>query len=572
MAQETAGTIGIPVLKNEILPYLSDFNKRRERQAYLDAKNKQKQQELDAKKKDFSPEGLPGTEAGYAAPLIDQETANMSNQLVSAIKSGAGQGDVQTLARQFKTKKESLNSYNKRLTSNVETEGKRLREIGVDATPQKAEQYFSEARKDPDFFNKDHITGYTQWLRSNPSQNINPAVIGDILRNESGKIGKIKTTYETPDRVTQTLEYEKLFTPEEAPVPGRPDLKIIRASKIDPMEADKLFAKRSDLKVLADDWINDRKKQLAMAPEFQLRPDDATKLRDLDQKAKQEFFSSAFPLAGNEVIAVRREQGRKSGGAGKQQFGDINVGVQSIGYSTITAPSKAYRTLKPDDDSKYNRIQGETPVISVTPAEEGKLDISLPAGINYIDISGTPVDVPGTGKKVGTGATAKTVDVEASYPTGYKALEKGAQLVGPSIGYVAQAKEDMTFPDGSFVRKGGIINPGLYPDIKADQVNLLPGVFGSTKELQYKMAPNMVSGQYVSPNVIAQKIFVPQNRVPDFFNNANAIMKERGLNLNTEMNKLKSQYIGMFGGTAAPAKGYKIKSYWMDWRKPSNNT
>jgi hypothetical protein len=551
MAQETAGTIGIPVLKNEILPYLSDFNKRRERQAYLEAKNKQKQAELDAKKLEFAPPGLPGTEAGFGAPLIDSRRSEQLKRLEDMAKSGASQGEILKEARTFISEDESLNSVNKRLTSEIKDESKRLRELGINATPQKEEQYFAEARKDPQFWAKDHQTGFSQWLLSRPQENINPSIIGGLMRKD---VGKIKTTYENPKGETETFEYEKLFEPTEDNIPGKPDLKIIRANKINVQEARNLFAKRNDLKVLADSWITDKKKELSLTPEFQMMPDDEKKNQLLEDKATNEFFSAAFPLAGNEVIGLRREQGRKSGGAGKQKYGDINVGVQSIGYSTITAPSKAYRAIKPDDESKYNRVQGEAPVISVSPAEEGKLDISLPTGTNYIDISGTPVEVAGTGTNKGSKQNPIMVGVEASYPTGYKSLQNGAQLVGPSIGYVAQAKEDIAFPDGSFVRKGGIINPGLYPNIKADQVNLLPGVFGSTKELQYKMAPNMVGGQYVSPNVIAQKIFVPQNRVPDFFNNADAIMKERGLNLNTELNKLKSQYMGMFGGTKATAK------------------
>jgi hypothetical protein len=199
------------------------------------------------------------------------------------------------------------------------------------------------------------------------------------------------------------------------------------------------------------------------------------------------------------------------------------------------SPKGTYQTTsKPDEYGKY-RHEGEAPVIAVSPAEEGKLDISLPKGTNYIDLSGEPVAV--TGKKG-----------VSSYPTGYKALGGGAQLVGPSIGYTAKANKDLRFSDGSFIRQGGIINPGKYSEVDLADVTLLPGVFGSTKELQYKSGQGSQAGQYVNPNIISQKIFVPQQRVPDFFNNADAIMKEKGLKLNAEMSKLKKQYEGMFGG------------------------
>jgi len=69
MAQETAGTIGIPVLKNEVLPYLTDFAKRRERAELYKQKAEQKAAELAAKKAAEDAKYVPEFEAGLGSDM-----------------------------------------------------------------------------------------------------------------------------------------------------------------------------------------------------------------------------------------------------------------------------------------------------------------------------------------------------------------------------------------------------------------------------------------------------------------------------------------------------------------------
>jgi hypothetical protein len=543
MAQETAGTIGIPVIKNEVLPYLVDYAKRRERQQYLDAQLKQKQAELDAKKRDAAPEGLPGVEAGYAAPLIDQTVIGYTKGMMDLAKQGASQGELNRVSRVYKQDVESKNNFNKLLTTNITNESKRLRELGLNATPQNAEEYFSVARQDPNFFQKDHQTEYAKWLRSKPAQNIAPGTIGNLLRSDSGKLGTVKKTYETPGGVTETFEHEKLFMPEETDVPGRPDLKRITANKVDYGNARTLLNKRPELQALAKDWITDKKAELALTPAFKLKPKDAVTDQELDDAATKEFFNAAFPLAGNEVYALRREQGRKGGGSGSKKYDDISVGFQTFGYTSFYDPygkQTKNTQILPEDAPK---IAGEIPVISVNPTQEGKLDITLPVGTTYIDLSSKPL----TGFK----QVNKRQEVTAgSFPGGYSTVKAGRQLVAPAIGYNATAKEDIILPDGTKIRKNGQINPAFWPQISFNQINLSPGVYGTTKEMQFDMGEK----KYQNPSVASESVFVPQNKLPGFFNNAKDIMKEKGMDLNTEMSKIKKQYEAKFGGgkTSAP--------------------
>jgi hypothetical protein len=64
--------------------------------------------------------------------------------------------------------------------------------------------------------------------------------------------------------------------------------------------------------------------------------------------------------------------------------------------------------------------------------------------------------------------------------------------------------------------------------------------------------------KYQNPSVASESVFVPQNKLPGFFNNAKDIMKEKGLDLNTEMSKIKKQYEAKFGGGATlPGWGKK---------------
>lgn len=84
MAQETAGTIGIPVLKNEILPYLTDYAKRQERAELYKQKAAQRAEELAAKK--AKEEEIVLTSPGGSGKLYKKATPDKIKQAYDRTK------------------------------------------------------------------------------------------------------------------------------------------------------------------------------------------------------------------------------------------------------------------------------------------------------------------------------------------------------------------------------------------------------------------------------------------------------------------------------------------------------
>lgn len=131
MAQETAGTIGIPVLKNEILPYLTDYAKRQERAELYKQKAAQRAAELAAKK--AKEDEIILTSSGGSGKLYKKVTSDKIKQALDRTKAiVADQTIPRTEARlaaaQFKSDAEAFEKTDAQLEKEALEELKNINE------------------------------------------------------------------------------------------------------------------------------------------------------------------------------------------------------------------------------------------------------------------------------------------------------------------------------------------------------------------------------------------------------------------------------------------------------------
>jgi hypothetical protein len=82
MAQETAGTIGIPVIKNEILPYLVDYSKRQQRAEEMEARRRAAAAK-EAAKQAAEAEKAIKFDSEYGGDMFSEYTKNAQNNILS---------------------------------------------------------------------------------------------------------------------------------------------------------------------------------------------------------------------------------------------------------------------------------------------------------------------------------------------------------------------------------------------------------------------------------------------------------------------------------------------------------
>jgi type I restriction-modification system DNA methylase subunit len=158
MAQETAGTIGIPVLKNEILPYLTDFAKRRERAELYKQKAEQRAAELEAKKAaevdKYIPPAFEISKGGYWQPAIKRRMEAEQKSALDRISAATTQAEKAKAAQDYNTIIQELNYGGELETTKQKENLKSLQESGYAADENALARYYKQqADTNPDFRN-----------------------------------------------------------------------------------------------------------------------------------------------------------------------------------------------------------------------------------------------------------------------------------------------------------------------------------------------------------------------------------------------------------------------------------
>jgi hypothetical protein len=256
MAQETAGTIGIPVLRNEVLPYLTDYAKRRERAELYKQKAEQRAAELAAKKAaevdKYIPPPFETAKGGYWQPAIKQRMEAEQKAALQRIASATTQAEKARAAQDYSAVMQELNYGGELETQKQKENLKALGESGYMADENALSQYYREqAATNPKFFDTNHITGFQKWLQNNPEKYISPAAIGTSLLKQFKPEFKEVTNR---NRETEKFEYNPLFMPERK-YDEFAKADVLRADKVNPDAAFKALKSNPLLDEAAGKYI-----------------------------------------------------------------------------------------------------------------------------------------------------------------------------------------------------------------------------------------------------------------------------------------------------------------------------
>ena len=322
MAQETAGTIGIPVLKNEILPYMADYQRRRDRYAALEAQREAKLADLEYKRqmeREKSVTALPGVAGNYYSGILQQmQTADLDEMQRAAKDPSVPFGALNQKGAIVKTENETRNNIANQRSKEIDETVKQAGQYGVRITPDLIGMHLSQRwgtapTRDSRFFGE-----------SDAEQIFGKAVgdINNVNLNRLGEamIGKSKEKIEqieTPDRKSDAFQYYDVFKPvkQKGTVAG---IDVLSAGPVDIDRADAIFRSDPIASTIRDNAVKQMITANKANPNFAVL--DAIQQ---EREAKQAFYDQVFANYKGQTKYVRSlEQGRagRAGGGEKPAF------------------------------------------------------------------------------------------------------------------------------------------------------------------------------------------------------------------------------------------------------------
>jgi hypothetical protein len=495
---ETAGTIGIPNIKNEILPYLENYSRRQERAAALEATRQRRQQELLYKQEQEAGKltipDIPSPKEGYWSPYISKKRNTYVNNLVAAQASGrVSQGEINTLARAGRSQieNEDVNqAWNSKL---LEDRAKELQEQGVTgANKGLIQTYVNQGMNsaDPDgFFASPHLEGFTSFATGD-YRNISPAKIMDnTLKGKKTSSKKIEVGGKTED-----FEYYDIFDlgREKDPTTGAD---VIAAKSVNIPKAEMYVNADPVRQKLKDNWIASKAKVLELDPQYSSLPDADKKVKAQEAAVKQ-FYDEAGRGYQAMKFGVGYDEARAAGGGSKNAYAKYTAGVEKRRLSN----------------------NATVPVYGFAAPTGTAFEIDIPQNATYLNTN--------------TNKTEKLTDA-------------GIKLLSPGIGYAAKKKGT----------KDEYIDPADYGKIRASEVDFVPGIYGTKSTLQTKTAAggttgtsgafSMASTGMGGPFTTGDQIFIEEG-LPGFETKASEILRAKGSSYKAAKAKALKETMGKF--------------------------
>jgi hypothetical protein len=471
---ETAGTIGIPVLKNELLPYIENYARRQERAAALEAAKQRQKEMLEYKRltdlqKTAIPD-IPAPKGGYFQDFIDEDIKAFTDMATqAAVKTRRGempQGDFMSTINLGKSKVE--NSANRALfqSERLGEHAKKLQDIGINATPGLITQYVQEGKKStPNFLEAPHTELFTAYALQNPA-NINPAKMAQIAMKD---LPQEQVEIESGGKV-EKLSYYPIFKVGAKKTPDGKE--IIGATEVDIPAAEMIVNRNQDLKVAKDAWVKGTAAKLMYSPTYsQLQLPQAEKEQRAMQEATKQFYDQFSAPYKAEKFGRRYEGGK--GGAGSGGAG---------AYAKFRVGPAEIKTAQ----------NAKIPVFEMVGPSRADVDVDVPQNTTFYNTA--------------TGAKETLTDA-------------GAKLLNPAIGWMAIDKT------------GKEIDPKDWGRTKVSDVKFIPGVYGIKSSLQPKGQTSFISfggaaGQ-AGPSLTGDQIFVEEG-IPGFKTLAGGILRAQG--------------------------------------------
>jgi hypothetical protein len=497
MAQETAGTIGIPVVKNEILPFVVDYAKRKQRAEELEMQRQMRREALKAKQENVSLPAPASIGQGYFSKLVTKNNEARANTLVSAMGSGQyNQGQLITLHRAANADTESDNAQNAFQTKKIDDMAKAWSDVGLNISPTTIYQYAEQTND----LGADHAKNLQQLALSDDA-NINPAVIGRVaLKDEKPSSYKIVNQ----SNQVETFEALPVFKFKESELPG--GRKVYEAKEIDYDMAKRYIDRTPNLVTLRDAYIASRVKKELANPNlpanspYSSLPDDQ-RIKMITEDVTKEFYDKAFSGMGKEAYGVSRRPTPRAGRAGREPYSN----KFSVGTADLSLPSG-----------------GVTSVYVMTPRKQSDFDITIPANSRYTDLN--------NGKLASQGA-------------------QEGKLVNTNFGVMVKVLSGKTvkLSDGRVLKAGDVVPPQNYGDVHGSDVAVNYGIYGASSSLQYKDASDITkSGSYATPGLTSPLRFYGEAELPQAVTAARSIMRSKGDNYETIKQNLINETKGKF--------------------------
>ena len=502
MAQETAGTIGIPNIKNEILPYLENYSRRQERAAALEAARQKRQQELQFKQEQEANKltipDVPSPKGGYFSPYIAKKRDAFVGNMVKAVgekQLSKGEIDATFRAGYSQIENEDVNqAFNSRL---LEDRAKELKEQGVTgANNGLIQAYVNQGMnsQDPDaFFASPHLAGFEAFATSD-YHNISPGKIMDnTLKGKKPSKQKIESGNKTED-----FEYYDIFNldREKDAISGA---NVVTAKNVNIPKAEMYINADPIRQKLKDNWIASRAKTLELAPENSVLPEQDRKIK-AQEAAKKEFYDEAGRAYQTTKYGVAFDEAGRGGSGSKG------------GFAKYTARMEERRLSN----------NAKIPVFGIAAPTATAFQIEIPQNATYLNTA--------------TNKTELLSDV-------------GIKLLSPGIGWAA--KDKIT---------GEYIDPKDYGITKASDVDFVSGVYGNKSTLQTKSASNermFASTSMGGPFTTGDQIFIEEG-IPNFETQASEILQAKGSSYKAAKAKTLAQLKKKFLQPGAAPKNKKF--------------
>jgi hypothetical protein len=290
MAQETAGTIGIPVLKNEVLPYLTDYAKRRERAELYKQKAAQRAAELAAKKAAEEAKYVPEFEAGLGSDMWEhvdkaKNEADIQQGLALAKDQSVPRQQVATFSNEINRRVAQRSNISKQLKENTLKTAEELKNKYRKVGPEYAYQWAKQQKeyRGPEEFAAE--------VRSNPD-----LIDFDAIGKKAKEYRQTKYSVEIPgSNITKQVDVSPLFDYkwEKDPFTGG---EVPVVTGVNGVEAQKLIKSDPDMNDAFDVFVKNNANKYQDQDFIDPNTGSYIKLRRevAEQKAAEDFMNNAF--------------------------------------------------------------------------------------------------------------------------------------------------------------------------------------------------------------------------------------------------------------------------------------
>ena len=494
MAQETAGTIGIPVLKNEVLPYLADYAKKQERAERLKAARAQKEAELAAKKaSEFRPE-IGSTEGGLFMPQLQELNKIDIDQTVTGFSDpNASLQQKYQYKTNLDQKINERNSWQKYTEGNIKGQLPELQKY-YNVSEADIPSYAQKYKADPNLFAVNHATEFSKSIKQDP----NRVKWRDIGTGLFKTIGSDKYSFTNSLGQQEVIEGSNLFIPEET---------------INPVTGRKVTSRRINGQIASEVAMTDPEVRGIVTNYADLRIPELVK----DPNVVKEATAKGVQLADYASDVATAEAMNK-----------LFANMGGVSYSQNIQTEEAKAKSKASGEKQAQFTSGYTPSTSLVYTGRGPAEPGLPKGKVLFDevswgnvptYSFPKVSLPGGANKkvypLSNPSEFKEIFQQGPGGEGTYLLKQGFDINSAQLVTAYEAKKDIPLKAGGVKKKGTLITPSFIKTLSPEQQKQYVKPFEA-----YKVTPEIKSYKYneeyetydlSSPQVKTVEMLIPKD-------------------------------------------------------------